>query len=109
MKKFLKAATLAAIMACASLGAFAAEAIPAKECRVSTDGDDAECNVKNLMADYSVSCEIEVIGTTKKGEVFKNVQTRNVQSGKYVVIHVKHFGDYLDDPFVKVQGYAKCR
>lgn len=109
MKKILKAAALVAIMACASSGAFAAEAIPAKECRVSTDGDDAECNVKNLMADYSVSCEIEVIGTTKNGEVFKNVQNRNVPPGKYVVIHVKHFGDYLDDPLVKVQGYAKCR
>ena len=109
MKKFLKAAALAATMAFATQGAFAAEAIPAKECRVSTDGDDAECNVKNLMADYTVSCDIEVIGTTKNGEVFKNQQTRNVPSGKYVVIHVKHFGDYLDDPFVKVQGYAKCR
>ena len=54
MKKFLQAAALAVITAFATQGAFAAEAIPAKECRVATDGDDAECNVKNLMADYAV-------------------------------------------------------
>lgn len=109
MKKLLKTAVLAAALACTAQFALAAEAIPSKECRVATDGDDAECNVKNLMADYVVSCDIEVIGTTKDGKTFKNEQTRNIPPGKYVVIHVKHFGDYLDDPFVKVQGYAKCR
>lgn len=107
MKKMIHCVVLA-LSFLSSGYAIADEAIPQSECRIESDGDSAQCNVKNLFS-RTIVCSIEIIGTTRKGEVLKNVQKRTIPSEKYVIQHVKHFGDYEKDPIVKVEGFTRCQ
>ena len=108
MKKVYRCILLACTMLTIQ-NVHADEAIPASECRIETEGDSAHCNVKNTVAYRSIVCSIETIGTTQKGEVFKSRQIRTILPDRYVVQHIKNFGDYVRDPIVKVEGFTQCQ